>query len=891
MTKRLRFVRSILATVFNCYGLSKGVIPALLFVLPGLGAYVSAQNTTISGTVYDPRTTASALPLSNVLVYVTTGTVAPLPAGMQCLTASTPSGVVSYTNTAVDGTFTLTGVPENATYTLVIQAGKWRRQFSETVAATPLTGLALHMPADHTQGDIPFIAIATGSVDGLECVFHDMGIADTEFTDDNGTTNVGGRIHLYQGSGSPGAYINASTPSQTVLMGTPTNSSLMNSYDMVMLPCQGSPNGQSTPTAETNLLNYANAGGRVFTTHYSYVWLDPGSPYDSQFPPVADWNHALAYPVPDPGPATINTGFNDGANLSQWLQNAGVSYNNTPGQVILSTLRRDFTDVVPPTQSWATMNSDGAIMQMTFNTPVGAPAANQCGRVLYNEYHVINPISVFGRAYPSECPTIVTMSPQEEMLEYALFDLSTFVTPVVVPTLNISFTPSPLIVKQGDNADQVTVNVTNTSTNEPIVSSVVLTFVLPTGLTVTAMTDSTGGWNCTVSTLTCTRTTVIAASASDPVTLTMSVAPYPPGGLASYTGLLSVTASSSSFSTNVTASDTVIFQQLPAITWATPAPIIYGTALSGTQLNASSPVAGSFSYSPSAGTVLGVGQHTLQANFTPTDTTDYTGATATVVLTVIPASPALMLTAAPNPGFLSNPVTFTVAISSFATMPTGTVIFYDGSTQLGSAGVAAGSATFTTSALTAGNHSISAAYSGDASYGAATSGALSETIQDFTLALSGGIGATGTSTTYPLLITPLDGATLPAAVSLSVAGVPSGMTVVFTPATVTANSGATNVMLQVTSPDKVAVHPSRKPLGGNSLPVALGLILLPFASKLRKGGRRCQGLLILAAIGAALAIGLNGCGGVTLTPQTSTLTISATSGSLSHSIVEKLTVQ
>jgi hypothetical protein len=168
---------------------------------------------------------------------------------------------------------------------------------------------------------------------------------------------------------------------------------------------------------------------------------------------------------------------------------------------------------------------------------------------------------------------------------------------------------------------------------------------------------------------------------------------------------------------------------------------------------------------------------------------------------------------------------------------------------------------------------------------------LSETIQDFTLALSGGIGATGTSTTYPLLITPLDGATLPAAVSLSVAGVPSGMTVVFTPATVTANSGATNVMLQVTSPDRVAVHPSRKPLGGNSLPVALGLILLPFASKLRKGGRRCQGLLILAAIGAALAIGLNGCGGVTLTPQTSTLTISATSGSLSHSIVEKLTVQ
>ena len=46
------------------------------------------------------------------------------------------------------------------------------------------------------------------------------------------------------------------------------------------------------------------------------------------------------------------------------------------------------------------------------------------------------------------------MSAQEEMLEYALFDLSTFVQPVVVPTLNVTFNPSPLIVKAGDAADQ-----------------------------------------------------------------------------------------------------------------------------------------------------------------------------------------------------------------------------------------------------------------------------------------------------------------------------------------------------------------------------------------------------------------------------------------------------
>jgi hypothetical protein len=75
-------------------------------------------------------------------------------------------------------------------------------------------------------------------------------------------------------------------------------------------------------------------------------------------------------------------------------------------------------------------------------------------------------------------------------------------------------------------------------------------------------------------------------------------------------------------------------QATPAITWATPAAITYGTALSATQLDASSTVAGTFVYSPAAGAVLPVGPQTLSVMFTPTDTTDYTTTAATVPLTV-----------------------------------------------------------------------------------------------------------------------------------------------------------------------------------------------------------------------------------------------------------------
>jgi len=94
--------------------------------------------------------------------------------------------------------------------------------------------------------------------------------------------------------------------------------------------------------------------------------------------------------------------------------------------------------------------------------------------------------------------------------------------------------------------------------------------------------------------------------------------------------------------TTATATVTLtVNQATPTITWATPAAITYGTLLSATQLNASSPVAGTFTYSPAAGTVLTAGSHTLSVTFAPTDTTDYTAASATATLTVNQATPPI----------------------------------------------------------------------------------------------------------------------------------------------------------------------------------------------------------------------------------------------------------
>ena len=82
----------------------------------------------------------------------------------------------------------------------------------------------------------------------------------------------------------------------------------------------------------------------------------------------------------------------------------------------------------------------------------------------------------------------------------------------------------------------------------------------------------------------------------------------------------------------------------PTVTWPAPANIVYGTALGPTQLNASSPVPGTFVYSPSAGTLMNSGNgQTLTVIFTPTDSTSYTPVTTNVSISVLKA--ALTMTA------------------------------------------------------------------------------------------------------------------------------------------------------------------------------------------------------------------------------------------------------
>jgi hypothetical protein len=555
--------------------------------------------TSIEGYVTSPN---GVLPVPNAVVYVPNGAVAAFTPGVKCETCATASGspLVS-TTTDANGHFFLPNVPvsdpaKTNDIPVVVQLGKWRKQLTivttactnnkvpavDPAAQTKFLGGAARPAADHTsgalprtqgEGDIPLTAISTGNVDGLECVFRKMGVADAEFTDGAGT----GRIRLYRDNG---ASISAGSPTAATLYspaannasgnlagatnaspiviatsaahglatgaiatiagakgntnangswiitvvdathfslnGSTGNAAYTNSgtwascsgasctaeidkFDAAIFGCVGGQ--QNKPAAaRANVLAYANKGGRVFATHYSYVWLYSvagagGTGFTSPWDATVDkWDPANEISW-DNGTVTapIDTSFPKGLLFSTWLQApvaplsatfappysaVNALSSTTPPMIAITEPRRDVTvsaaadptsGVISPAQRWLFTTDDNgkactkaadcksgtctalkcvgtvvasaadpaavdAPMHYTFNTDRTLPAASQCGRVLYSDFHVS--IGTTGTlTFPAECggasPTPLTS--QEKVLAYFLFDLASCVSSSTPP--------------------------------------------------------------------------------------------------------------------------------------------------------------------------------------------------------------------------------------------------------------------------------------------------------------------------------------------------------------------------------------------------------------------------------------------------------------------------
>ncbi|MHB1700140.1 MAG: Ig-like domain repeat protein [Acidobacteriaceae bacterium] len=319
-------------------------------------------------------------------------------------------------------------------------------------------------------------------------------------------------------------------------------------------------------------------------------------------------------------------------------------------------------------------------------------------------------------------------------------------------------------------------------------------------------------------------------------------------------------------------------------------------------------------------TTLSVGTHSYVASY-PGDPSFNASTSVAAAITVTKAATTAALTADQTSIAQTGTVNLTATISttSYGNAPTGTITFYSGTTAIGSpvtvsngynssTGEAMATAKLAVlgSALTVGTDSLTAVYNGDGNYLASTSAAVSLTVTtggtstpDFTLTpakTSLTIASGGTAVTDTMTIGAVNGFT--GSVSFScTGGLPTGGSCAFSPATVS-NSGNTTLTItiptaKVKSGTQAANHSGKLGWLGASGAAMACLLLVGIPGRRRWSA--LLALLLFAAVAGSVGCGGGGSSstpsGPTTSPGTYNITVSATSGTLTHTATIALTVQ
>ena len=170
--------------------------------------------------------------------------------------------------------------------------------------------------------------------------------------------------------------------------------------------------------------------------------------------------------------------------------------------------------------------------------------------------------------------------------------------------------------------------------------------------------------------------------------------------------------------TNNKLSQTIAFGALSPKTFGDADFVVSPTATSGLAVSLSA--SGNCtvtSLSPGTAHITGAGSCTITASQSGNGTFN-AAADVSQSFTIAKAASATAVSSSQNPANVGQSVTFTATVASSAGVPTGTVQFKDGGTNLGAPQAlnGSGAATFTTSSLSAGVHAITADYSGDANF-------------------------------------------------------------------------------------------------------------------------------------------------------------------------------
>jgi uncharacterized repeat protein (TIGR01451 family) len=309
-------------------------------------------------------------------------------------------------------------------------------------------------------------------------------------------------------------------------------------------------------------------------------------------------------------------------------------------------------------------------------------------------------------------------------------------TPTVVVGQNITYT---LTVSNTGN---------NTATQTTVIDTLPagLTFVSADGPAGTTTTQNAGVINSSLGNLaahtSATITIVGTATTAGNITNT--------GTATTTVGVTNTANTTASFTTVVTKANTTTGFLAGSTTSVVGQPVAFTATVTPVAPGAGTPT-GTVSFTEGA-TILGtaslsngqatanisfatVGTHTVTAVFSGDG--NFTASTsASAAQTVSAAATTTTVVSAPSSSQVGQAVLFTATVTPVAPgagTPTGTVLFKDGSTTIGTGTVGSnGQASATISFATLGQHFVTAVYSGDANFGTSTSAATTQTVASST---------------------------------------------------------------------------------------------------------------------------------------------------------------
>ena len=464
----------------TCMGSGGGNCPLCDAVPECTGGAVTRLTGRVTTPGRNDGNTANQVGVPNAFVYILrTNNIADLPP----VSSGIPSGgescdrcdeqnlgsVLTGAVTDATGAYTLEGnIPVGTQFILVTKVGKFRRAVQMTLqsgAGCTTTALTSTGDANPTRlpramtGDggigvnIPRVAIQTGEIDAMECVFWKMGLSTAEFTVGSGTT-TGARLHLYRGLANNGNLYGAristgTTPSDVDLYGSLPR---MQSYDMVVSDCEGQRFDSDFSQRNArggNVMQYVNRGGRMFASHLGFSWLHQNGTQayatdDTRFTtglgPAATWQTGAVSTDVSTGTGIIAFGRTHTSpridNFAAWMVREGVTtapnYNFT-----INEPRSQVTALNNFTEEFVHCNGGNCAVinnvdyrrtqQFSFNTPYSAPANAACGRVAYSGFHVSfggGSAPYANAIFPDHCNTNSgNLTNQEKVLLYMIFDL------------------------------------------------------------------------------------------------------------------------------------------------------------------------------------------------------------------------------------------------------------------------------------------------------------------------------------------------------------------------------------------------------------------------------------------------------------------------------------